>query len=156
MRFLVTYLFIALFPLVFLYGCSTQTKNVNELAIASKMAGQAYTEGKCDQAITYYMQLIEELPQDLDSRLKVANCIYLQGDSIGAIEQYRNILRSDPTYANAWYNLSYVQLEELRKSLKGVVASATSDSLEHEMILIKAMELLEAYQRSDQSLDLFE
>ncbi len=126
-------------------GCASPSMNINELATTSRKAGQAYAEGNCDQAIPYYMQLINELPQDLDTRIKLANCIYLQGDSTGAIKQYKAILRSDSTYSSGWYNLGYVQLEELIQSLQGAVDSLSDETEENEMVIEKAIKLLSVY-----------
>ena len=129
-------------------GCASPNININELATISRKAGQAYAEGNCDRAVPYYMQLINELPQDLDTRIKVANCIYLQGDSVGAIKQYKAILRSDSTYASGWYNLGYVQLEELIESLQGAVGSMPDETEENAMVIEKAAKLLNVYQES--------
>ena len=126
-------------------GCASPSMNINELATTSRKAGQAYAEGNCDRAIPHYMRLINELPQDLDTRIKVANCIYLQGDSTGAIKQYKAILRSDSTYSNAWYNLGYVQLEELIESLQGAVDSMSEETKENETVIEKAIKLLSVY-----------
>ncbi len=129
-------------------GCASPSMNINELATTSRKAGQAYAEGNCDLAIPYYMQLINELPQDLDTRIKVANCIYLQGDSAGAIKQYKAILRSDSTYSSAWYNLAYVQLEELIESLQEAIDSMSDETEENEMVKEKAVKLLSVYHES--------
>ena len=112
MRKLITLLLLSLIQ-VSLLGCSSQNYVKPDLGMTSRLAGKAYTEGRCDDAIPHYIDIINEFPQDTDSRLRIANCLYLTGDVSGAVEEYKIILRSDPTHSSAWYNLSYIQIEEL-------------------------------------------
>jgi len=116
--------------------------------MASRLAGKAYTEGRCDDAIPHYLDIINEFPQDTDSRLRIANCLYLTGDVSAAVEEYKGILRSDPTHSSAWYNLSYIQIEELAKTLKGIVDAPSPETAKQHAIITMARELLETYKQS--------
>jgi len=116
--------------------------------MASRLAGKAYTEGRCEDAIPHYLEIINEFPQDIDSRLRIANCLYLTGDVSAALEEYKGILRSDPTHSSAWYNLSYIQIEELAKTLKGIVDAPSPETAEQQVIITMARELLETYKQS--------
>jgi len=64
------------------------------------------------------------------------------------VEEYKIILRSDPAHSSAWYNLSYIQIEELAKTLKGVVDAPSSETAEEQLMVTKARELLQTYKKS--------
>ena len=147
MRKLITLLLLSLIQ-VSLLGCSSQNYVKPDLGMTSRLAGKAYTEGRCDDAIPHYIDIIKEFPQDTDSRLRIANCLYLTGDVSGAVEEYKIILRSDPAHSSAWYNLSYIQIEELAKTLKGVVDAPSSETAEEQLMVTKARELLQTYKKS--------
>ena len=93
------------------------------------------------------------MPEDLDSRLRIANCIYLQGDPWTAISQYNEILLLNPALSSAWYNLSYIQLEELSKTLQIIVERVPSESPDQRLLVKKALELLETFNLSSEELD---
>jgi len=146
-RKLIPLLLLSLFQ-VSLIGCTNQSYIKPDLGMASRLAGKAYTEGRCDDAIPHYLDIINKFPQDTDSRLRVANCLYLTGDVSAAVEEYKGILRSDPTHSSAWYNLSYIQIEELAKTLKGIVDSPSRETADHQAITSIARELLKTYNQS--------
>ena len=79
MRKLIPLLLLSLFQ-VSLIGCSNSSYIKPDLGMASRLAGKAYTEGRCEDAIPHYLEIIKEFPQDTDSRLRIANCLYLTGD----------------------------------------------------------------------------
>ena len=139
---------------VYICSCATSSVVSTNSAMQSKMASRAYATGDCKRAIEHYLAILSEFPDDLDSVLRVANCVYLSGDSIGAIEQYRSILRSDPSYNRAWYNLSYIQMEELAKTLNLLVTKVSRDGSEQKKIIEKAIELLDVYDTGDSVLEL--
>ena len=147
MRKLIPLLLLPLFQ-VSLIGCSNQSYIKPDLGMASRLAGKAYTEGRCEDAIPHYLEIINQFPQDTDSRLRIANCLYLTGDVSASLEEYKGILRSDPTHSSAWYNLSYIQIEELAKTLKGIVDAPSPETAEQQVIITMARELLETYKQS--------
>ena len=147
MRRLIPLLLLSFFQVSFI-GCSNQNYIKPDLGMASRLAGKAYTEGRCDDAIPHYLDIINEFPQDIDSRLRIANCLYLTGDVSAAVEEYRGIIRSDPTHSSAWYNLSYIQIEELAKTLKEIVDAPSPETADQQAITTMARELLETYNRS--------
>ena len=138
----------------FLAGCASQSQSPvrsDDSAMHLKMAGQAYTEGRCDDAIEHYLEVIKVMPKDHDSRLRIANCVYRKGDVTDAIEHYKRILLLDPTYASAWYNLSYIQLEELAVTLNTIVETYSIESENNKKLVDRARLLLNAYDELDQS-----
>ncbi len=138
----------------FLVGCASQSQSpvrTDDSAMHLKMAGQAYTEGRCDDAIEHYLEVIKVMPKDHDSRLRIANCVYRRGDVTDAIEHYKRILLLDPTYASAWYNLSYIQLEELAGTLKSIVEISAIESENNKKLVDRARRLLSAYEDIDRS-----
>ena len=57
MRKLIPLLLLSLFQ-VSLIGCSNQSYIKPDLGMASRLAGKAYTEGRCEDAIPHYLEII--------------------------------------------------------------------------------------------------
>ena len=71
--------------------------------------GEAFRRaGRIDEAINAHQIAFNLGPQNLALQNNLANMYLMRGDTAWAIAGYRLILRQDPTYAGAWFNLGVI------------------------------------------------
>jgi tetratricopeptide (TPR) repeat protein len=71
--------------------------------------GEAFRRaGRIDKAINAHQIAFNLGPQNLALQNNLANMYLMRGDTTWAIAGYRLILRQDPTYAGAWFNLGVI------------------------------------------------
>lgn len=132
-----------------LAGCAevSPRKPIVELPDAANLlreGGKAYAEGNCKVAIEKYLQLIEQVPDDVDSMLKIAQCTYREGDATGAMAQYQRILRISPSLRPAHYNLLYLQLNALVATSKGVIENVPPETDDEVALVELATQIMAA------------
>ncbi len=101
-------------------------------------AGKAYARGDCKNAIELFSSLLEIVPQDVDTMLKIARCSYLLGNPDSALAQYRAVLRIDPKSRAAHYNILFIQIESLVETSGAVIENVPPKMDDEEALLAVA------------------
>ena len=68
---------------------------------ADHYAAELLEQGEHDEAARLFRRVLDIEPGSSQARYNLGNVLRLQGDLAGAVEQYRRVLRDDPTYAPA-------------------------------------------------------
>jgi tetratricopeptide (TPR) repeat protein len=140
----------SIFVAIIVSGCAASNTKATDMARLTRDAGQAYASGNCNEAMEKYLQLVAKVPNETGTLLKIANCTYFQGDSAGAVEQYKQILIGAPDYRAAWFNLTHVQMRELAATLSKLVESINPSSPEEFALVNRALMLLQTYNENKQ------
>lgn len=116
--------FIITFLLLSLVGCNqlgvkneAEEQTKPDLIELQKRADQAYLNDEFADAERDYEILIKELPQIALHWFRLANIYVRTNRPTAAINLYKEAVLRDPTYANAWFNMSIVQLKQTAYSL---------------------------------------
>ena len=144
-------LVLSLVPVLF-FGCASSNTKAEAMGQLTRDAGLAYVAGNCALASEMYKEIVAKVPNETASRLKIANCANFQGDSASAIVKYKEILLTNPDYAAAWFNLSYVQLQELAATLSKLVENVTPSTDAEQALVDLSIELLTTYSQSSETL----
>ena len=144
-------LLVLLAPAIF-FGCASSNTKAEAMGQLTRDAGLAYVAGNCAVASEMYKKIVAKVPNETASRLKIANCSNFQGDRTGAIAQYKETLVTNPDYAAAWFNLSFVQLQELAETLAKLIENVVPSTDAERALVDLSMALLATYNRSSESL----
>lgn len=82
-----------------------------ELQIAQfhRVASEAYcSQGRYGNALLHQDIVIRLQPQSLEDRNQLGYLRYLNGDD-GAIEDFEEVIRKDPSNAEAWFNVAMIR-----------------------------------------------
>ena len=134
------------------FGCASSNTKAEAMGQLTRDAGLAYVAGNCTVASEMYKKIVAKVPNETASRLKIANCANFQGDRAGAIAQYKEILVTNPDYAAAWFNLSFVQLQELAETLAKLIENVVPSTDAERALVDLSMALLSTYNQSSESL----
>ena len=129
--------------LLMLAGCAetsyrSSNPSIPDAANLLREGGKAYARGDCKNAIELFSSLLEIVPEDVDTMLKIARCSYLLGNSESALAQYRAVLRIDPKSRSAHYNILFIQLESLVETSSAVIENAPPKRDDEEALLAVA------------------
>ena len=129
--------------LLMLAGCAetsyrSSNPSIPDAANLLREGGKAYARGDCKNAIELFSSLLEIVPEDVDTMLKIARCSYLLGNSESALAQYRAVLRIDPKSRSAHYNTLFIQLESLVETSSAVIENAPPKRDDEEALLAVA------------------
>ncbi len=70
---------------------------------------QLYSDaGKFEQALPYYRRALDVAPNDAATRTDYANALHSTRDDLGALEQLRSVLKSQPDFPPALYEQGLV------------------------------------------------
>lgn len=101
--------------LFLLQGCAATKLDSNPVAIRAE-AALAYKEGRFDEAVTKFEQLVAKVPKDSELWFRLGNSYAKAKNPDLAIVAYRNALLRDPEFGKAWYNLGVIQMQEALKA----------------------------------------
>jgi cell division septation protein DedD len=129
--------------LLMLAGCAetsyrSSNPSIPDAANLLREGGKAYARGDCKNAVELFSSLLEIVPEDVDTMLKIARCSYLLGNSESALAQYRAVLRIDPKSRSAHYNILFIQLESLVETSSAVIENAPPKRDDEEALLAVA------------------
>jgi tetratricopeptide (TPR) repeat protein len=103
--------------LLFLSACSSLPERARDVIRLNIDAEVAYEEGRCEEAVKLYREIADHLPKDTQSLLRIGNCHARGKNTPRAIDAYREAIQRDPYFVKAWYNLSYLQAQDLGKTV---------------------------------------
>ena len=138
--------FITTMLLLSLAACSQLgTKKVDEeepkqdLFELQKQAETAYLNDDMNSSERDYKILIRELPEIALHWYRLGNIYVRTNRPDAAIDLYREAVLRDPTFANAWFNMSIVQLKQTAYSLQEMLLYTN----ENDPIYTKSKNLLD-------------
>jgi tetratricopeptide (TPR) repeat protein len=104
-----------------------------------KQADAAYSNDDMDTSERDYKILIRELPEIALHWFRLGNIYVRTNRPDAAIDLYREAVLRDPTFANAWFNMSIVQLKQTAYSLQEMLIYTN----ENDPMYTKAKNLLD-------------
>lgn len=82
-----------------------------------QQGSRAYQQGDLLSAEQIWLTYLEQQPNDIITRLQLANVQFRQGRLDAAQQNYQQVLRLDSRNSTAWHNLAIVQLRQTTASL---------------------------------------
>ncbi len=77
-------------------------------------AERSYMSSDWEDAVVGFKRVVHRDPNNLLARLRIGLALTQQGKYEQAIEEYNEILKIDPDYSDAHYNLGWVYYHELQ------------------------------------------
>lgn len=114
---------LSLTPVLLLMSCAGNPlptdpfRDTAELFRLTRVADDAYQQGRWLDAARAYQNLTTFVPDDAYAWFKLGNTYTRQGDLDQAINAYQDALQRDSTEPRAWYNLATTYLLNARKAL---------------------------------------
>jgi cytochrome c-type biogenesis protein CcmH/NrfG len=96
--------------------------NPNDTALLARVAALYHTTHRFKEAADYYNRAIQLDPKNVPLRTKLASSLYRNGDIDGAIAQLNIALKSEPSDANAQFDLGMIKLQG-KSDAKGAVST---------------------------------
>lgn len=124
-------------------GCATTNDRLEHLIYMRQVADRAYAAGLCEQAVSYYQELVEEAPREVEALLRIGNCYAKEKRWEAAEAAYQHALRRKPDYGKAWHNLAYVQANVLAETvalMSQAVDEKDPDFTQIQTLVLKVLE----------------
>jgi len=96
--------------------------NPKDAAGLVKLANVYYDHKAWSDAIRYYQQALDIRPDDPDVRTDMGTAYYYSGFPDKAIEQFNQVLKKSPNYANTLFNLGIIR-RDVYKDNAGALAA---------------------------------
>lgn len=129
-----------------LSGCAvsaaTQTR---EFMVSQIEADQAYARKDCKAAIPLYRELADNLVENSQVLLRLGNCLVREQHREEAMSAYREALLRDPSFVKAWYNLSYIQAQDLALTVADMSSNVDPADPAAERVRILTDKILAAF-----------
>ena len=92
-------------------------KNVEKTLAMQLEADRYYADSQCDKALPIYIKLSATMPKETKSLLRIGNCHAKAKDFVQAQAAYQQAIVRDNNFVKAWYNLAYVQAQQLASTV---------------------------------------
>lgn len=131
---------------VVLAGCAANAATkTRELVSIQTQADQAYAKQDCTTAAPLYRELADTLSDNSVVLLRLGNCLSRLNRPEDAMAAYREAVENDPQFVKAWYNLSYVQAQELARTVTQMTANVDPTDPAAERARVLANGILKAF-----------
>lgn len=121
-----------------LSGCVSGAKQIgsklpditSSYSLENKMleANNAYNEGRLVNAERLYLNIVAEHRSLTDAWFKLGNIYYRSGRYKAAINAYETVLKYDPEFQRAWYNMALTRISQSVETLDLALANLPVDS----------------------------
>lgn len=129
-----------------LAGCAgSAVSQARTMLVSQTDADQAYARKDCVAAIPLYQELADDLTENAQVLLRLGNCLVREQRREEAMGAYRRALLNDPAFVKAWYNLSYMQAQDLATTVADMSANVDPSDPAAERIRILTANIIEAF-----------
>lgn len=106
----------------FLLCSAVSLRSQDDLASKSKLAKNAMDAGRFAEAVAFYRELVQALPENPGLRLDFGLALHLEGKYREAVDQFQIAVRRDPGLAPAWLmmGLDYRKLDQTGKAVEAL------------------------------------
>lgn len=137
--------------MVIISGCAVSAATQTRALLDSQVeADQAYARQDCEAAIPLYRELADDLVENSQVLLRLGNCLAREKRRDEAMSAYREALQKDPSFVKAWYNLSYIQAQDLARTVADMSSNVDPADPAAERARLLADRILDAF-RADRA-----
>jgi tetratricopeptide (TPR) repeat protein len=87
-------------------------KNPNDTTLMTRYANFLFDLGRYNEAVEWFGKVVAAQPDNLDTRTDLGTALWNAGQKERAMNEYRQILKSDPKHMPTLHNLVIVHLEQ--------------------------------------------